>query len=86
MPQRLSDQFQINDRVEIYLGAPALASAPALAGLPDEAGWQAGTVVGRQHPGLWVAALGTFWFVTNNRHIRPAPASTEAPKSRLQKS
>jgi hypothetical protein len=80
MPQRLSDQFQINDRVEIYLSLPALAS------LPDEASWQPGTVVGVQHPGLWVATAGTFWFVTNGRHIRPAPTTAAARQSQPPRS
>jgi hypothetical protein len=71
MPQRLSDRFRLGDPVEIYI------SAPAKAGVLEDVGWQPGRVVGRQHPGLWVVAMGTYWFVTNGRHIRPASVHEE---------
>jgi hypothetical protein len=63
--QRLVDRFQINDLVEVYLTTAT------------GAGWQPGQVVGAEHPGLWVAAAGTFWFVTNGRRIRPISMTEE---------
>jgi len=71
MSQRLRDRFRLGDQVEIYI------SVPADAGVLADVGWQPGKVVGVQHPGLWVVAMGTYWFVTNGRHIRPASVHGE---------
>jgi hypothetical protein len=60
MMQRLVDRFRVNDQVEVQLPT---ADGPV---------WHFGWVVSAEHPGLWVSAVGTFWFVTNGRRIRPA--------------
>jgi hypothetical protein len=69
MMQRLVERFRINDQVEIEL---TTAAGPS---------WQLGRVVGAEHPGLWVSAAGTFWFVTNGRRIRPASMIDDRPQT-----
>ena len=66
MVRRLRELYQVGDRVEIYFEPHP--------GRPQEAsGWQAGTVVAHEHPGVWVeTATGDGWFVTNRRRIRSA--------------
>lgn len=55
--------YRPGDRVEIYFESHR----------EPEAGWQVGTVVALDHPGVWVETDdGTRWFVTNRRRIRPA--------------
>lgn len=57
--------YRPGDRVEIYLEL-----RPEMA---EESGWQTGTVVALDHPGVWVESDGgARWFVTNRRRIRPA--------------
>ena len=59
MSDRLVDRFQRGDRVEIAR---------------EEEEWMAGQIARLEHPGVWVKTIdGRFWFVTNNRRIRPAP-------------
>ncbi|MBE2223215.1 MAG: hypothetical protein IAF02_16855 [Anaerolineae bacterium] len=57
MAQRLVEQYQINDVVEIEL---------------REDVWVTAVVVKHQHPGIWVqTSTGHQWFITNTRRIRP---------------
>lgn len=63
MARRLTEMYRPGDRVEIYF-----KSRPE-----TESGWQVGTVVDLDHPGVWVVTEdGARWFVTNRRRIRPA--------------
>ena len=55
MSERLIEQYEIGDAVELLLGER----------------WYPGVVVVKQHPALWVrTADGRPWFVTNSRRIR----------------
>lgn len=65
MVRRLTELYRPGERVEIYFEQQP--------GRPEgKLGWQAGTVVALDHPGVWVEAAGARWFVTNPRRIRPA--------------
>ncbi len=59
MTQRLHEQYEPDDVVEIQFGG-------------DERWWR-GRVVRHAPPGVWVqTAHGQMWFVTNTRRIRKA--------------
>jgi hypothetical protein len=68
MARRLSERFQVGERVEI--------------GFKDQGGllrWQSGVIIAHQPPGLWVeTGNGMRWFVTNGRRIR-LPAEGREP-------
>ena len=60
MPPRLSELYQVGDRVQVCFEAA------------NDLAWQPARVLGPQSPGLWVqTADGRHWFVTNCRRIRP---------------
>jgi hypothetical protein len=61
MAQRLVEAYPIGRRVEIVFQ------------LDDDEVWRPGTVVGHQHPAVWVRtdADRRVWFVTNGKRIRP---------------
>jgi hypothetical protein len=60
MAERLTERFDVGDRVEIAFVAG------------DEAPWYPALVVLHAPPGVWVQTTdGRFWFVTNTRRIRP---------------
>ena len=61
MTQRLMEQYQVGDLVEIAFG---------------DGVWQTAVVRQPQHPGLWVqTADGRLWYVTNTKRIRKAKIS-----------
>ncbi len=46
----------------------------------DQAAWHLATVVGHDHPGVWVqTADKRRWFVTNSRRIRPVSDISQSP-------
>lgn len=56
MVERLVEQYQVGDGVEILL---------------RDGVWQTAVVSSHQHPGIWVQTMtGQQWFVTNTRRIR----------------
>lgn len=60
MAERLTERFDVGDRVEIAFAAG------------DGAPWFPALVVLHAPPGVWVRTTdGRFWFVTNTRRIRP---------------
>jgi hypothetical protein len=63
MAQRLVEVYALGDRVEIVFE------------IDGEEVWRGGTVVGHQHPAVWVRTDQDrkLWFVTNGRRIRPLP-------------
>jgi uncharacterized protein (DUF952 family) len=56
--RRLVERFAVGARVEVLLRTAG------------GDGWTVGSVIAHAHPGVWVAAAGGRWFVTNGTRIR----------------